>query len=149
MPTMIFVNLPVNDLQRSKDFFTALGYSFNEQFTDENAACLIIREDAIFAMLLTRDFFSRFTKKPIADATSSTEAILALSADSREAVDALVDKALTNGGSPSNETDDQGYMYSRSFQDPDGHLWEVLYMDEAAMQEAMQQQASADAAPPQ
>ena len=140
MPTLIFVNLPVRDLERSTAFFRALGYSFNDQYTDENAACLIIREDAIFAMLLTHEWFSRYTKKPIVDASAGTEVILALSADSREAVDELVDKALANGGSASNETDDLGYMYTRSFQDPDGHLWEVLYMDEAAMEQAIHEQ---------
>lgn len=140
MPTLIFVNLPVRDLERSKAFFRALGYSFNDQYTDENAACLIIREDAIFAMLLTHEWFSRYTKKPIVDASAGTEVILALSADSREAVDDLVDKALANGGSASNQTDDLGYMYTRSFQDPDGHLWEVLYMDETAMEQAINEQ---------
>ncbi len=140
MPTLIFVNLPVRDLERSQAFFRALGYSFNDQYTDENAACLIIREDAIFAMLLTHDWFSRYTKKPIVDASAGSEVILALSADSREAVDELVDKALANGGSASNETDDLGYMYTRSFQDPDGHLWEVLYMDEVAMEQAINEQ---------
>jgi hypothetical protein len=140
MPTLIFVNLPVRDVERSKTFFRALGYSFNEQYTDENAACLIIREDAIFAMLLTHEWFSRYTKKPIADAAAGTEVILALSAETREEVDELVDKALANGGSPSNDTDDLGYMYTRSFQDPDGHLWEVLYLDEAGMEQAMEEQ---------
>jgi len=140
MPTLIFVNLPVRDLERSKSFFRALGYSFNDQYTDENAACLIIREDAIFAMLLTHEWFSRYTKKSIVDADAGTEVILALSADSREAVDELVDKALANGGSASNQTDDLGYMYTRSFQDPDGHLWEVLYMDETAMEQAINEQ---------
>lgn len=133
MSTQIFVNLPVKNLQRSIDFFTALGYSFNSQFTDENAGCLVIDEDHIYAMLLTHEFFKKFTKKQVADATTSTEAILALSADSRDAVDELVDKALASGGSASNEPDDQGFMYVRSFQDPDGHLWEVLYMDMSAI----------------
>lgn len=140
MSTLIFVNLPVADLERSKTFFRSLGYSFNDQYTDENAACLIIREDAIFVMLLTHEWFARYTKKPIVDATAGTEVILALSADSRQAVDELVDKALANGGTASNDTDDLGYMYTRSFQDPDGHLWEVLYMDEAAMERAMNEQ---------
>ena len=133
MSTQIFVNLPVQDLQRSIDFFTALGYSFDPRFSDENATCLIIDEGHIYAMLLTHDFFKKFTKKQIADAKASTEAILALSAESREAVDELVDKALASGGSASNEPDDQGFMYSRSFQDPDGHLWEVLSMDMSAI----------------
>jgi predicted lactoylglutathione lyase len=146
MSRMIFVNLPVSDLQRSKDFFTALGYSFNPQFTDENAACLVIDEGHIYAMLLTPGFFTRFTKKSIADATTTTEVILALSADSRAGVDEIVDKALANGGTPSNETDDQGFMYSRSFQDPDGHLWEVLYMNEAEMPGGESAEPSADEA---
>lgn len=133
MSTQIFVNLPVKDLQRSIDFFTALGYSFDKQFTDENAGCLVIDEDHIYAMLLTHEWFEKFTKKKIADSTTSTEAILALSADSREAVDALVDKALASGGSASNEPDEQGFMYSRSFQDPDGHLWEIMYLDMSAV----------------
>jgi predicted lactoylglutathione lyase len=139
MSTQIFVNLPVKDLQRSVDFFTALGYSFDPRFTDENATCLIIDEDHIYAMLLTHDFFKRFTKKQIADATASTEAILALSTDSREAVDKLVDKALASGGSAANEPDDQGFMYSRSFQDPDGHIWEVLSMDMSAVPQPSEQ----------
>lgn len=132
MSTKIFVNLPVKDLERSKHFFTALGYSINPQFSDENAACLVISDD-IYAMLLVEPFFKSFTKKEIGDATQSTEVILALSADSREAVDELVDKALASGGKPSNETQDQGFMYGRSFQDPDGHLWEVFYMDMSAV----------------
>ena len=133
MSTQIFLNLPVKDLERSMDFFTALGYSFDKQFTDENAACLVIDEDHVYAMLLTHDSFRRFTRKELADTSMSTEAIIALSADSRDAVDALVDKALASGGSASNEPDDHGFMYGRSFQDPDGHLWEVFYMDMSAV----------------
>jgi len=131
MSTQIFVNLPVRDLQRSIDFFDALGYPFDPQFTDENAACIVLDEDHVYAMLLTHEFFRKFTKKEVADATTSTEAILALGVDSRQAVDKLVDKALASGGIASNEPDDQGFMYSRSFQDPDGHLWEVLHVDMA------------------
>jgi predicted lactoylglutathione lyase len=133
MSTQIFVNLPVKDLNRSIDFFTALGYTFNPQFTDENAGCLVIEEDHIYAMLLTHESFKRFTKKDVVDTSESTEAIFALSAESRDAVDGLVDKALASGGSPSNEPDDEGYMYGRSFQDPDGHLWEVFHMDMTAI----------------
>lgn len=132
MSTMIFVNLPVKDLDTSKAFFTALGYSFNPQFTDENAACLVI-SDTIFAMLLVEPFFKGFTKKAIADTATTTEAILCLSAESREAVDTLVDTALASGGSPSGETQDQGFMYGRGFQDPDGHQWEIMWMDPAAV----------------
>ena len=133
MPTQIFVNLPVKDLERSKNFFTALGYSFNSQFTDENAACLVI-SDNIYAMLLVEPFFKSFTQKEITDTSHSTEAILALGVDSREQVDELADKAMAAGAGKYNDPSDQGFMYSRSFQDPDGHLWEVLYMDPAHVQ---------------
>jgi predicted lactoylglutathione lyase len=134
MSTKIFVNLPVQDLDKSIDFFTALGYSFNSQFTDENAACLVISDD-IYAMLLVEPFFKSFTSKDIVDATKSTEVILALGVDSRQQVDDLADKALAAGGLPGHFTSDDGFMYGRSFQDLDGHLWEVLYMDPAAPQE--------------
>jgi len=133
MSTEIFVNLPVKDLGKSTDFFTALGFSFNPHFTDENAGCLVISDD-IYAMLLVEPFFKTFTKKDIADATKTTEAIVALGVESRERVDELVDKALVAGGLPSNDTHDHGFMYERSFQDPDGHLWEV-YMDPTAVQQ--------------
>lgn len=133
MSTQIFVNLPVKDLQRSVTFFTSLGYSFDPQFTDENAGCLVIDEDHIYAMLVTHESFKKFTRKEVADTTKSTEAIFALGAESRAAVDGLVDKALTSGGSPANEPDDQDFMYGRSFHDPDGHLWEVFHMDRSAM----------------
>lgn len=135
MSQMIFLNLPVKDLETSKSFWTKLGYSFNQQFSDENTACLVI-SDTIFAMLLTEQRFRDFTKKEITDATTSTEAIFALSAESREAVDTLVDGALAAGGSPSGETQDFGFMYGRGFQDVDHHNWEVMWMDVEAMQEA-------------
>ncbi|AOT58766.1 MULTISPECIES: VOC family protein [Streptomyces] len=129
MAQMIFVNLPVKDLDAAKGFWTELGYSFNPQFTDENAACLVF-SDTIFAMLLTEPFFKNFTKKDVVDASSGTEAIIALSADSREEVDALVDKALAAGATPANEPQEFGdAMYSRSFQDLDHHIWEVVWMD--------------------
>ena len=133
MSKLIFVNLPVKDLPKSVDFFTALGFEFNPDFTDDNATAMIINEQA-FVMLLVEDFFRGFTKKDLADTSRHTEAIMALSADSRQEVDDLVDKALAAGGRPSNETMDQGGMYGRSFQDLDGHLWEVMYMDPSAMQ---------------
>lgn len=133
MSTKIFVNLPVKDLTKSIDFFTALGYSTNPQFTDENAACVVIDEH-IYTMLLTEPFFKNFTKKQIVDAKGATEAIVALSSDSREEVDTLVDKALSAGGQVANEPQDMGFMYSRSFSDPDGHIWEVIYMDPAHVQ---------------
>ncbi|MGK5508893.1 VOC family protein [Brevibacillus formosus] len=128
----IFVNLPVKDLNKSIDFFTAIGYEFNPQFTDQNAACLVIGEN-IFAMLLVEEFFQTFTKKELTDATRSTEVIVALSADSKAEVDEIVNKALAAGATPSNDPVDHGFMYSWSFQDLDGHLWEFLYMDQGAV----------------
>ncbi|MEV4225925.1 VOC family protein [Streptomyces bobili] len=130
---MVFVNLPVSDLDASKRFFTELGYSINPQFSDENAASVVI-SDNIIAMLLTKPFYSTFTKKEIADATKTSQVMIALSAESREKVDELVDRALAAGGSPANETQDHGFMYGRSFDDLDGHTWEVVWMDPAAIQ---------------
>ncbi|MET7856589.1 VOC family protein [Streptomyces sp. NPDC005318] len=133
MPQMIFVNLPVKDLETTKGFFGKLGFSFNPQFSDEATACLVI-SDTIFAMLLTEPRFKEFTKKEIADASKTTEVMIALSAESREEVDVLADTALASGGSPAGEPVDQGFMYGRSFQDPDHHIWEVVWMDPAAVQ---------------
>ena len=127
-PQMIFVNLPVQDLEASKTFFSALGYQFNPAFTDENAACMVISE-SIFVMLLVKPFFQQFTTKAIADAQASTEVITCLSADSRKAVDALVDKALAAGAREPQPARDYGFMYQRGFQDLDGHLWEIAHMD--------------------
>lgn len=132
MATEIFVNLPVKDLNKSVEFFTKLGYSFNAQFTNEDATLMVVAEN-ISVMLLVEKFFKTFTKKQIADTATTTEVILCLSADSREKVDELVDKAMTAGASPSNFAQDQGFMYGRSFQDLDGHLWEVMYMDPGAV----------------
>jgi predicted lactoylglutathione lyase len=129
----IFVNLAVRDLRRSVDFFTALGFSFNPQFTDESATCMIISDDA-FVMLLVHDRFQDFTKKPIVDSAAQTEVLVALSAESREAVDTMVNAALAAGGSPANEPQDHGFMYGWSFQDPDGHIWEVVWMDPGHVQ---------------
>ena len=131
MPTKIFVNLPVRDLDKSVDFFTSLGFGFNPQFTDEKATCMIVGED-IYVMLLVEQFFKTFTKKQIADASQSTEVILALSAGSRTEVDEMIRKAVEAGGVVPGEPQDQGWMYGQGFQDPDGHLWEVIYMDPAA-----------------
>ncbi|WP_069773261.1 VOC family protein [Streptomyces sp. LUP30] len=130
---MIFVNLPVNDLDASKKFFTELGYSINPQFSDDNAASVVI-SDTIVAMLLTKPFYSTFTKKEIADSATTSEVLIALSAPSRERVDELVDRALALGGSPSGDTQDHGFMYGRSFDDLDGHTWEVVWMDPSAVQ---------------
>ncbi|RYY65109.1 MAG: glyoxalase/bleomycin resistance/extradiol dioxygenase family protein [Chitinophagaceae bacterium] len=143
MATKIFINLPVRDLQRSMDFFTHLGFSFNPQFTDNKAACLVLG-DNIFAMLLTHPFFQGFTKKAIADATTSTEALICIDAESREAVDTMVRRAGEAGGSLYDEPRDHGWMYQHSFADPDGHQWEIAYMNEAALQE-MQANAAATA----
>ena len=130
--TKIFVNLPVKDLSKTKEFFAKLGFTFNPQFTDENAACLVI-SDTIYAMLLSEAFFKTFTTKTVADARKTTEAIIALSFESRKRVDELMGKALAAGGSEAKDTQDQGWMYGRSLYDLDGHLWEFLYMDEAAV----------------
>ncbi|MFF8102025.1 VOC family protein [Streptomyces sp. NPDC016640] len=130
---MIFVNLPVNDLDASKKFFTELGYSINAQFSDETAASVEI-SDTIVAMLLTRPKYAEFTKKEIVDATRSSEVLLALSAESREKVDELVEKAVAAGGSVTGETQDHGFMYGRAFDDLDGHTWEVVWMDPAAVE---------------
>ncbi|KAE8559845.1 VOC family protein [Paenibacillus polymyxa] len=125
----IFVNLPVKNLQHSIDFFTTIGFEFNAQFTDEHATCMVVSEH-IFVMLLVEERFKAFTSKEISDATKSTEAIVALSVESREKVDEIVHKALKAGGKPSNEPQDHGFMYGWSFQDLDGHLWEFFYMAE-------------------
>ena len=121
MPTKIFVNLPVKDLNKSVTFFTKLGFTFNAQFTDEKATCMIIGED-IFVMLLVEKFFKTFTKKQVSDASKSTEMILALSADSKEKVDELVEKAIEAGGTTHNSQQDQGFMYGWGFQDLDRHF---------------------------
>ncbi|MGI8577404.1 MAG: VOC family protein [Nocardioidaceae bacterium] len=134
MSRHIFVNLPVKDLQQSIDFFTKLGFEFNAQFTDENASCMVISENS-YVMLLVEDFFKTFTKKHLCDATTHTEAIVALSADSRQAVDDLVGQALDAGGRPSGDKMGQGPMYGWSFQDLDGHLWEIIYMDPAVIEQ--------------
>ena len=132
MVTQIFVNLPVKDLDKSVAFFTKLGFAFNPQFTDEKAACLIIGEN-IYAMLLVEEFFRTFTKKEIIDAKKSTEMILALAADKKERVDEMAKLAVEAGGITPSTPQDLGFMYSRNFQDLDGHLWEILYMDPAAI----------------
>jgi len=127
----IFVNLPVKDLKKSMDFFKKLGFSFNEKFTDENAACLII-DDNIYSMLLTEPFFKTFIKTEINDAKKNTEVLIAITAESRKKVDEMINKAIEAGGSEQRDPQDHGWMYGRSFQDLDGHIWEVFYMDENA-----------------
>jgi predicted lactoylglutathione lyase len=133
MSTKIFVNVCVKDLKRSKEFFSKLGYEFNAQFTDDNAACMVISED-IFAMLLTSDHFKRFTSKQIADSTKTTEAIIALSCDSKDAVKAICEKAFAAGGKRYADPTDHGFMYQWGFEDPDGHIWEHMWMDPSFVQ---------------
>jgi uncharacterized protein len=133
MKTMIFVNLPVKDLQRSIAFFTSLGYTVNEQFTNEDGACLVV-SDTICFMLLREPFFNTFTPKKIADTSTTVEVINAIMVDSRQGVDELVDKAFAAGAGKYREPEEYPFMYSRSFQDPDGHLWEVGFMDSGYVQ---------------
>lgn len=132
MASKIFVNLPVKDLRKSIDFFTKLGFTFNPQFTDESATCMII-SDNIFAMLLVEARFKDFTKKAIADATKSTEVLIAIDAETRDHVDKMVKSAVEAGGALYAEPMDHGWMYQHSFADLDGHQWEIVYMDESAI----------------
>jgi predicted lactoylglutathione lyase len=131
----IFVNLAVADLREAVEFFTELGFAFDPRFTDEQATCMVVSDEA-FVMLLVQDRFKDFTKKEIVDPRTHTEAILAVSAESREEVDELVRKALGAGGQPANDPIDHGFMYGWSFHDPDGHLWEVIWMDPNAPEQA-------------
>ena len=132
MITNIFVNLPVKDLNKTVEFFTKLGFAFNPQFTDENATCMIVGEN-MFVMLLVEKYFKTFTKKEITDTTKNTEAIVALSAQSKEEVDQVIKKVIDAGGSEPRDPQDYGWMYGRSFEDINGHIWEIFYMDESAM----------------
>jgi uncharacterized protein len=142
MAKSIFVNLPVKDLKRSIDFFTKLGFSFNMQFTDEKAACLVIGKN-LYSMLITESFFRTFTKKEICDASKYTEVLIAIDVDSREAVDDLVKKAIDAGGSVYAESQDHGWMYTHGFADPYGHQWEILFMDENAAPQEVEEQRHA------
>ncbi|MEH2401521.1 VOC family protein [Nostoc sp.] len=135
MATKIFVNLPVKDLNRSVEFFTKLGFSFNAQFTDETSTSMIVSDD-IFVMLLTHEKFKTFTPKEICDATKSTEVLVCLSSQSREEVDEMVRKAVTAGGTTYNEPQDHGFMYGHGFGDLDGHIWEIIYMEPSAINQA-------------
>ena len=128
MATKIFVNLPVSDLNRSIEFFSSLGYSFNQQFTDETATCMVVSDD-IYVMLLTREKFQTFTPNPVSDASKYTEVLLSLSAESKGEVDEVVRKAVAAGGSTYDEPQDHGFMYEHGFKDPDGHIWEHFWMD--------------------
>lgn len=128
----IFINLPVKDLNKSIEFFTKMGFTFNAQFTDENATCMIIGEN-MYAMLLTEKYFSTFITKPIADAKKATEVITALSVSSRDEVESIIEKAFAAGGKQYKDPIDYGWMYNRNFEDLDGHQWEIFYMDMSAM----------------
>jgi predicted lactoylglutathione lyase len=130
--TKIFLNLPAKDLNKTIEFFTKLGFKFNPQFTDENATCMIVGED-IFVMLLVEKFFKTFTKKEICDTSKNTEVIVALSVEGREKVDQMINRAIEAGGRESREPQDHGWMYGRSFEDINGHIWEIIYMDESAL----------------
>lgn len=132
MSKMIFVNLPVRDLRQATAFYETVGARKNDRFSDDTASCMVF-SDVIHAMLLTHEKFAQFTPKPIADAKATTEVLLAISANSRAEVDAVVDKAGDAGGlSDPGPRQDHGFMYSRSFEDPDGHIWEVVWMDASA-----------------
>ena len=132
MHKQIYVNLPVKDLARSREFFSSLGFDFNAQFSNDQGACMIIGEN-IFAMLLAEPFFQGFTSKPIANARETTEVLTCLSCESREEIDALVQKALAAGGRAPNPKQDHGFMYGHGFEDLDGHVWELSYMDMGAI----------------
>ena len=132
MPRQIFINLAVKDLKKTMEFFTTLGFTFDKTFTDDNAACLIIAEN-IYVMLLVEKFFSTFTKKPISDATKTVEVMNAFTVGSREEVDDMVKKAVAAGASTPIPVQDHGWMYSHSFQDLDGHIWEPFFMDKSKM----------------
>lgn len=133
MKPLVFINLPIKDLKRSVDFFTALGFAFDPRFTDDKATCMILNDGASYAMLLTEPFFKTFIPgREIADAREQTETLIAMSADSRDAVDSLMGKAIAAGGKDYRK-EDHGWMYGRAFEDLDGHIWELVYMDMKAM----------------
>ena len=127
MARQIFVNLPVKDLGRSVAFFTGLGFSFNPQFTDDKGTCMVVGSD-IFVMLLVESFFGTFTSRPVCDAKSATEVLVCLSCESRAEVDDLVAKAVAGGGAAPRASQDHGFMYQHGFEDPDGHVWELVCM---------------------
>jgi predicted lactoylglutathione lyase len=132
MHQMIFVNLPVKNVARTKAFFASLGYTFDPRFSNDTALSMKLGEN-LFAMLLHEDFFKTFTKKPVADAAKTTEAIVCLSCQSREEVDALVAKAVAAGATTPNPKQDHGFMYGHGFEDLDGHVWELMWMDPNGM----------------
>jgi predicted lactoylglutathione lyase len=141
---MLFVSIPVADVERSKAFFAALGFSYNPNFTDETAACMLIGEQAS-VMLLSREKFAQFSKLPIADPTTHALALYSISASSRDEVDALAAAALAAGGTEAEEPEDYGFMYARSFFDLDGHGWQVMWMDPAAAEQGPEEFAASRA----
>lgn len=133
MSRQIFVNLPIKNMDKSQAFFKSLGFSFNPQFSNEQGACLVISEDHSYVMLLIKPFFSTFTKKSIADADKVTEVLVCISCDSRAEVDELVKKAIAAGGKSPNAPQDHGNMYGHGFEDLDGHIWELVWMEPDAV----------------
>lgn len=133
MNKQIFVNLPVKDLNRAKAFFGELGFSFNPQFTDDKAACMIVSDD-IYVMLLVEEFFKTFTPKAVADASKVTEVLVCLSCESRNELETMVRKAVASGGRTPREPQDHGFMYQHAFEDPDGHIWELVHIMETPPQ---------------
>ena len=132
MSRMMFVNLPVADVAATRAFFDGLGFTFDPKFSDDACACMYVNDQA-YVMLIAEERYRDFTPKPIADARATSEVLVCLSADSREGVDALCDAALAAGGAPAHDTQDYGFMYGRSFQDLDGHHWEVMWMSPEAV----------------
>jgi hypothetical protein len=141
MSKLIFLNLPVSDLQRSVAFYEAIGAEKNPMFSDDTAACMVMSE-TIHVMLLTHDKFRQFTPKRIADARETSEVLICISADNRAAVDEITENALAAGGREAREPQDYGFMYGRSFEDPDGHIWEPMWMDMEAAKQAMAPQTA-------
>ncbi len=138
MKRMVFVNLPVKDLKRSMDFFSRLGFKFNPRFTNENGACMVIEKDSIYAMLLVEKFFKSFLRnREISDSKKATEVLVSLGLESRAEVDKMMKAAMASGGREARETQDYGWMYGRAFEDPDGHIWELGYMDMSKMPKEM------------
>lgn len=152
MIKQIFINMPVADLKRSVEFWQKLGFTFNPQFTDQNAACLELggKGGNIYSMLLKREFLTRFTKKEVVDASKATEEIQSLALENRQEVDDLVAKAIAAGGKEYRAPEDYGWMYNRNFEDLDGHQWELIYMDMTKVpQNPGEAQPKAEFKPPQ
>lgn len=132
MTRRVYINLPVADLARSRTFFEALGFTFDQRFMDDTATAMVINETAV-AMLLTHEKFRQFTPRPIADATAATEVLTCVQVESREDVDRIVETASANGGIEIRDAQDHGFMFGRSFADPDGHIWEIIWLDATKM----------------